>query len=185
MQGSDGDDDDLRAFREAVKDVAPMREADRITHPPPKPRPVPVQSLLDDKATLADSLSDPLEGDAPLEIGEELTYNREGVPVHTLRRLRRGEWVIQDDLDLHNMTTEAARDALAEFLNRAVRRGIRCVRIVHGKGYRSQGGQPVLKGRVAHWLRQRDEVLAYVQARPQDGGGGAVLVLLRGGSRAG
>jgi DNA-nicking Smr family endonuclease len=84
---------------------------------------------------------------------------------------------------LHNLTTVEARAALAAFLNLSVRRGVRCVRIVHGKGYRSSGGQPVLKGRVAHWLRQRDEVLAYVQARPVDGGGGAVLVLLRGSGR--
>jgi DNA-nicking Smr family endonuclease len=177
------DDEDLRAFREEVKDVAPIRVAPRIEQPVRKPPPVPVQSLLDDQAALADSLSDPLEGDVPLEIGEELTYHREGVPAQTLRRLRRGEWSIQDDLDLHNLTTVEARAALAAFLNLSVRRGVRCVRIVHGKGYRSSGGQPVLKGRVAHWLRQRDEVLAYVQARPVDGGGGAVLVLLRGSGR--
>ena len=179
------DDDDLRAFHEAVQGVAPLRRPPRVQREVPRPPPLPVQTLRDEREVLAASLSDPLEADAPLEIGEELTYHREGVPGNTLRRLRRGDWVIQDQLDLHDLTVDAAREALAAFLHRCVRRGLRCVRVVHGKGYRSPGGQPVLKGRVAHWLRQRDEVLAYVQARPQDGGGGAVLVLLRGSAARG
>lgn len=179
------DDEDLRAFHEAVKGVAPIRVTPKVERDQPRPPPIPVQSILDDQAVLLDSLSDPLEGETPLEIGEELTYVREGVPTQTLRRLRRGDWVVQESLDLHGLTSDEAREALAACLHRSVRRGIRCLRIVHGKGYRSAGGHPVLKGRVAHWLRQRDEVLAYVQARPEDGGGGAVLVLLRGSSRAG
>ncbi len=178
------DDDDLEAFREAVKGVAPIKAPVRVQAETPKPPPVPVQSLLDDQAVLADSLSDPLESDVVLDIGEELTYRREGVPPNTLRKLRRGQWVIQDDIDLHSLTVDQARAALATFLHRGVRTGVRCVRVVHGKGYRSAGGQPVLKGKVAHWLRQRDEVLAYVQARPEDGGGGALVVLLRGTARA-
>lgn len=177
------DDDDLDVFREAIRDVAPLKVPPRVEKPVVRPPPVPVQSLLDDAAVLVDSLSDPLESDIGLEIGEELTYRREGVPPNALKRLRRGEWVIQDNLDLHGMTVDAARGLLASFLHTAVRRGIRCIRVVHGKGYRSVGGMPVLKGKVAHWLRQRDEVLAYVQARPEDGGGGALLVLLKSGTR--
>lgn len=178
------EDDDLEAFREAVKGVAPIRVPPRVTAEPVKPPPVPVQSILDDQAVLADSLSDPLDGEFALDIGEELTYRREGVPPNTLRKLRRGHWSVQDYIDLHSLTVEQARSALAAFLHRGVRAGIRCVRVVHGKGYRSPGGLPVLKGKVAHWLRQRDEVLAYVQAKPEDGGGGALVVLLRGTSRA-
>lgn len=177
---AESDEDDLDALLEAYRDVAPIRVTPRVERDAPRPPPVPVHSRLDDEAVLADSLADPLEEDVAVEIGDELTYRREGVPVQTLRRLRRGEWSIQDNLDLHNLTVEEARPLLAQFLARSVRAGIRCVRVVHGKGYRSQGGRPVLKGKVAHWLRQRDEVLAYVQARPADGGGGALLVLLRG-----
>jgi DNA-nicking Smr family endonuclease len=99
--------------------------------------------------------------------------------------LRRGEWALQDQLDLHGLTVEEARALLASFLSNSVKRGMRCIRIVHGKGMRSASGEPVLKRKVAGWLAQRDEVLAYVQARQVDGGGGAVMVLLRGARRSG
>jgi DNA-nicking Smr family endonuclease len=179
------DDDDLDAFREVLRDVAPLKVPPRVVTEPPRPAPIPTMSRRDEEAVLADSLSDPLDGETLLEIGEELTYRRDGIPSNVLKRLRRGEWVIQDNLDLHGLTVDAARPLLAGFLHASVRRGVRCVRIVHGKGYRSAGGTPVLKGKVAHWLRQRDEVLAYIQARPEDGGGGALLVLLKGGTGTG
>lgn len=179
------DDDDLDAFREVLRDVAPLKAPPRVVAETPRPAPVPTMSRRDEEAVLADSLSDPLDGETLLEIGEELTYRRDGIPSNVLKRLRRGEWVIQDNLDLHGLTVDAARPLLATFLHASVRRGVRCVRIVHGKGYRSAAGTPVLKGKVAHWLRQRDEVLAYIQARPEDGGGGALLVLLKGGGGSG
>ncbi|MBI1398446.1 MAG: DNA mismatch repair protein MutS [Betaproteobacteria bacterium] len=174
------DDDDLLAFREAVQGAERLKPTPRVEHEPPRVEPVPVHTRRDERAVLEDSLTDPLEDDNAVDIGDELTYRRDGIPGQTLRKLRRGEWAVQDDLDLHSMTVDEARSMLAGFLSRCVRTGIRCVRVVHGKGYRSQGGRPVLKGKVAHWLRQRDEVLAYVQARPADGGSGALLVLLRG-----
>jgi DNA-nicking Smr family endonuclease len=179
------DDDDLDAFREVLRDVSPLKVPPRVVAETPRPAPIPTMSRRDEEAVLADSLSDPLDGETLLEIGEELTYRRDGIPPNVLKRLRRGEWVIQDNLDLHGLTVDAARPLLANFLHASVRRGVRCVRIVHGKGYRSAGGMPVLKGKVAHWLRQRDEVLAYIQARPEDGGGGALLVLLKGGTGTG
>ena len=179
------DDDDLDAFREVLRDVAPLKVPPRVVVEPPRPAPIPTMSRRDEEAVLADSLSDPLDGETLLEIGEDHTYRRDGIPPNVLKRLRRGEWVIQDNLDLHGLTVDAARPLLATFLHASVRRGVRCVRIVHGKGYRSAGGMPVLKGKVAHWLRQRDEVLAYIQARPEDGGGGALLVLLKGGTGTG
>ena len=86
----------------------------------------------------------------------------------------------QDELDLHGLTVEEARPALGEFLARCVRRGLRCVRVIHGKGLRSRNREPVLKRRVAGWLMHREDVLAFCQARGPDGGGGAVVVLLRG-----
>jgi len=97
-----------------------------------------------------------------------------------LRRLRRGHWVIQEELDLHGLTVNEAHALLSSFLNQCVRRGLRCVRIVHGKGLRSKNREPVLKRKVAGWLIQREEILAYCQARQADGGSGAVVVLLKG-----
>jgi DNA-nicking Smr family endonuclease len=178
------DDDDASAFRQEVKDVAPIKAKARVVAPPKQPPPIPVQSALDEREALADSLSDRIADEIRLDIGEELSWRRDGIPPDTLRKLRRGHWALQDDLDLHGLTVDQARPLLAAFLGGAVRRGLRCIRIVHGKGHRSASGEPVLKRKVAGWLAQRDEVLAYVQARPEDGGGGAVLVLLKGLRRA-
>jgi DNA-nicking Smr family endonuclease len=176
-------DDDASAFFEEVKDVAPIRAKQRVAPPPKQPPPVPVHSARDEREALADSLSDAVADEIRLETGEELAWRRDGIPHDTLRRLRRGEWALQDQLDLHGLTVEEARGLLASFLEACVKRGLRCVRIVHGKGYRSANGEPVLKRKVAGWLAQRDAVLAFVQARPEDGGGGAVMVLLRGARR--
>jgi DNA-nicking Smr family endonuclease len=173
------DDDDLSAFLAEVGDARPLKAKPRASHARPAPPPIPRQSLLSEQEALADSLSDSLPADLEVETGEELSYRRNGIASDVLRKLRRGQWAIQDDLDLHGLVVDDARALLAAFLAQAVRRGLRCVRVVHGKGYRSASGEPVLKGKVAGWLAQRDEVLAYIQARPQDGGGGAVVVLLR------
>lgn len=172
--------DDLSAFLDEVRDVAPIKPRDRIVVPPPKPPPVPVQSLLDDRAALADSLSDNVPDEIAAESGEELSFRRNGIGHDTVRKLRRGHWSIQDNLDLHGLVVEEARALLSDFLHESIKRGLRCVRIVHGKGYRSANGEPVLKRKVASWLTQRDAVLAYVQAKPADGGSGAVVVLLKG-----
>ena len=180
MMAKDPPPDDLSAFLAEVRDVAPIKPRDRIVVPPPKPPPVPVQSLLDDHAALADSLSDNVPDEIAAESGEELSFRRNGIGHDIVRKLRRGHWVIQDDLDLHGLVVDAARGLLSAFLHNSVKRGLRCVRIVHGKGYRSANGEPVLKRKVASWLIQRDAVLAYVQAKPADGGSGAVVVLLKG-----
>jgi DNA-nicking Smr family endonuclease len=119
-------------------------------------------------------------GDSGTETGEELAFQRNGISPQTLRRLRRGHWVIQDELDLHGLTTAEARPLVVEFLNHCLRNGLRCVRIIHGKGLRSRNREPVLKQKVANWLMQRDEILAFCQARRTEGGGGAVVVLLKG-----
>lgn len=178
-------DDDLAAFLAEVGDAQPLKAKPRVNHHRQAPPPIPRQSLRAEQDALADSLSDTVPADLELETGEELSYRRDGIPADVLRKLRRGQWTIQDDLDLHGLVVEDARALLAAFLAQAVRRGLRCVRVVHGKGYRSASGTPVLKGKVAGWLAQRDEVLAFIQARPQDGGGGAVVVLLRAARGAG
>ena len=97
------------------------------------------------------------------------------------RMLRRGHWVIQDEIDLHGLTAPEAHALLAAFLAASLRRGLRCVRVIHGKGLRSKNREPVLRNKVARWLMQRDEVLAYCQARRTEGGSGAVVVLLKAG----
>ena len=96
-----------------------------------------------------------------------------------VRKLRRGHWVLQDELDLHGARSDEARELVGDFLRDALRRGLRCVRVIHGKGLGSKDRQPVLKGKVRKWLMQRDEVIAFCSARAADGGSGAVVVLLR------
>ena len=172
--------DEVDLFRAHVRDVVPLAAPARAHHERPRPSPVPEQRLRDDRETLEESLSPEVPWDAGLETGEELVYRRNGVGEQTLRKLRRGFWVNQDELDLHGLTVEEARPALGEFLARCVRRGLRCVRVIHGKGLRSRNREPVLKRRVAGWLMHREDVLAFCQARGPDGGGGAVVVLLRG-----
>jgi DNA-nicking Smr family endonuclease len=114
-----------------------------------------------------------------LDTDHELSYARAGIGPDTLRKLRRGHWVIQGQLDLHGMRREEAREALAEFLRNAVKRGLRCVRIIHGKGLGSVNKEPVLKSKVRSWLVQKEEVIAFCQARAADGGAGALVVLLK------
>lgn len=178
------EDDSLELFRDAVKDVKPIVKPQPGVANRPRPEPLPRQRIIDEAQVLRDSLSDAFSADAALDIGEGLAYLREGVPRQTLRKLRSGQWTIQDKLDLHGMRSDEARALLAAFLSSCVRRGLRCVLIVHGKGMRSANGEPVLKRRVASWLVQRDEVLAYIEARPADGGSGAVVVLLKSAKRA-
>lgn len=129
---------------------------------------------------MEDSLSDAPAWELGLEDGDELQFLRNGLSAQHLRKLRRGHWVVQDHLDLHGLTVPESRQLLAGFLSHCLREGLRCVRIVHGKGLRSPNREPILKKKVAGWLMQRDEVLAYCQAPAAAGGGGAVLVLLRG-----
>ena len=172
-------EDDVALFRAAVRDAVPLRAPARRASARPAHPPVPVQSLLDEHAALDESRNAVLNDETALETGEDVAYVREGVSRQVLRRLRRGHWVVQDQLDLHGLTRAEAREALAEFLRAAVGRARRCVRIVHGKGLGSKNREPVLKGKVKVWLARREEVLAFCQAPPAQGGSGAVLVLLR------
>ncbi len=178
---SRADDSDL--FRQAVGDVRPLGSTARVLHARRLPKPIPQQRLRDEREALIDSLSDDIPLEALLETGEALAYVRNGISRQVLRALRRGHWVIQGELDLHGLTVAAARPLLAEFLSLSLKRDARCVRIIHGKGLRSKNREPVLKQKVANWLMQRDEVLAFCQARPVDGGGGAAIVLLKSSTR--
>ncbi|HCK80380.1 MAG TPA: Smr/MutS family protein [Candidatus Competibacter sp.] len=168
---------DRELFRRTVGAVRPLR-CDRIDPVALRATPIPRFSLADERQVLADMVSDYFEP-ADLETGEELYYRREGVQQAVLRKLRRGQFQVGAVLDLHGMTAAAARDALAVFLQRARRDNLHCVRIIHGKGNGSRHRGPVLKQKINHWLRQRDEILAFCSARAVDGGTGAIYVLLR------
>ena len=173
----------LSAWSEWLPDVVPLPPLNRAHTPKPKPRPIAAQRLRDDRAVLHESLSDRDAWEVGLEAGDELNFLRPGLATTTLRKLRRGHWLIQRELDLHGLTVDEARSALVAFLNDCLRDGARCVRIIHGKGLGSKNREPVLKRKVANWLMQRDEILAFCQARRSEGGSGAAVVLLRGVKR--
>lgn len=175
--------DDADLLREALKDVAPIACSGRVVHEKPRRKPVPAQHLKDERQALADSLSERVPLELALESGEELVFVRDGLGTQVLRKLRRGHWVVQDHLDLHGLRSEEARTLLVAFLNESLRRGRRCVRIVHGKGLGSRNREPVLKKKVAGWLARREEVLAFCQAPANEGGSGAALVLLKASPR--
>ena len=168
--------EDLQLFQQAVGKVR------RIDHhaPParPQPSPEPTQSRLDEArvpAELMRSLIDPAE----IEVGEELSYLKQGLSPRLLRRLKRGHFSIADEIDLHQMTVEVARGAIKQFLGECQRHGKLCVRIIHGKGLRSRAQGPVLKRLTDSMLRHRNDVLAFASAPPAEGGTGAVIVLLK------
>jgi DNA-nicking Smr family endonuclease len=174
------DPDDLEALRRELADVRPLAHRRRVAPHRVAPPPVPAQTRRDERAALAESLSGSIGPDEGLESGVELSYLREGVSRLVLRRLRRGHWVVQDGLDLHGMNRVEAGAQVAHFVRASAARGLRCVRIVHGKGLGSKNREPVLKGKLRAWLAPRDEVLAFCQAPPAEGGSGALLVLLKG-----
>jgi DNA-nicking Smr family endonuclease len=171
-------------FRNAVGDVRPMPEHGR--RPPSRPgaAPYPVFRERDEREALASSLSDGVDGETLIDSDEALSFFRPGVGSQAVRRLRRGEWSVQAHLDLHGMTRDQARAAVGAFLRDAQRDGLRCVRIVHGKGLGSVNRMPVLKNLTRRWLMQSSQVLAFAQARAVDGGAGALLVLLAGAPSA-
>ncbi|MFI5444329.1 Smr/MutS family protein [Polaromonas sp. UC242_47] len=142
------------------------------------PAPIPVQQQRDEEAVMREALSDGFDAETLLDTDEALSFRRPGMGPDVVRKLRRGNWSIQRQIDLHGLRREDARDTLSLFIREAHKAGLRCVRVVHGKGLGSPGKTPVLKGRVQSWLIQKTEVLAFVQARPAEGGAGALVVLL-------
>ena len=168
-------------FRDAVGPVQAItsRHHDRRWHMPDPPEPLPLQHWLDEERVLRESISDDFDVSTLLDTDDQLSFRRPGIGVEITRRLRAGHWSIQRQLDLHGLRVDEARETLGEFIRLAHRTGMRCVRVVHGKGLGSPGKNPVLKSRVQRWLVQKSEVLAFVQARPMDGGAGALVVLLQ------
>ena len=165
-------------FLQAVKNARPLNVDVPFTEKT-YPKPIAKQFIIDEKQALKDSLSDDFYPAHELESGEELLYLRTGQSPDVLSKLRRGFWVVQAQIDLHGLISDEAREYVAEFLSSCKKRNIRCVRIVHGKGLGSRNREPVLKHKLRNWLMQKDEVIAYAQAKPEDGGSGAVIVLLK------
>ncbi len=172
-------DPELALFRDAVAGAQVLAPPDRVLLRRAPPPPVPRQRLRDERAALLESLSDSVDLDSLLETDERLSYRAPGIGPDVLRKLRRGHWVIQAELDLHGLRRDEARAALLEFTHDAQQRGARCLRVIHGKGLGSPGREGVLKHKVRTWLLQMRDVLAFCQAGPHDGGAGALIVLLR------
>lgn len=166
-------------FQAAIGKVQAMAPPQRAELAPARPLPIPKQQLLDDAAALQEAISDEVDITTLLDTDDQLSFRRPGIGVEVTQRLRAGHWSIQRQLDLHGLRTDEAREALGQFIRHAHKTGLRCVRVVHGKGLGSPGRTPVLKSRVQRWLVQKHEVLAFVQARPAEGGAGALVVLLQ------
>lgn len=178
--GKDDVDDELALFREAVRDAVPLRVEPRHRPIVRKPPPVPAQRLLDEQQALRESYEADFDDDEPPETGQSESYLASGIGRDVLRKLRRGAWRVERELDLHGLTKEGARVEVDQFMQQCIKQRWRCVRIVHGKGLGSRDRVPVLKGRVRLWLARRAEVMAYCEPPEARGGGGAILVLLRG-----
>ena len=168
-----------RLFELAVGPVKPLPDTGRIPPPMGNVAPLPVQRQLDEASVMREALSDEFDIETLLHTDELLSYRRPGLGPEVVRKLREGRWSIQRHIDLHGLRTDEAREALGRFVRECHQNGLRCVRVVHGRGLGSPGRTPVLKGRVLRWLVQKSEVMAFVQARPAEGGAGALVVLLR------
>ena len=166
-------------FARAAGQVQPLAVPARVTLVRELPPPVPVQLKLDEQRVLQEALSDEFDTSTLLDVDDAMSYRRPGVGTDVTRKLRRGDWSIQREIDLHGLRRDDAREALGEFIREAHRQGLRCLRVVHGKGLGSPGKTPVLKGKVQGWLVQKNEVMAFVQARASEGGAGALVVLLK------
>jgi DNA-nicking Smr family endonuclease len=176
-------DDEIVLFREATRDVKPLSIPPKIDERPNKPKATARFTRADRHAVLRESLDPHLNpvliDPALLDTGDELAFRRPGIPETLLRKLRRGYFSVDAELDLHGLTSPQARNALREFIAYELTRGSRCVRVIHGKGLGSGPRGPVLKNVVNIWLRRTEVVVAFGSARPLDGGSGAVYVLLQ------
>ncbi len=165
-------------FARAVGVVQPLPDRKQARLPQAAAAPVAKQRQKDEAAVLRDALSDEFDVSTLLDTDEALSFRRPGIGPDVTHKLRKGDWSIQREIDLHGLRSDEARVALAEFIRQAHRQGLRCVRVVHGKGLGSPGKTPVLKSKVHSWLVQKNQVMAFVQAKPAEGGAGALVVLL-------
>ena len=171
-------DRERRQFELAIGAVKPLKAAPRADLRPEPPAAYPRQKELDEARALVEAMSDEVDVETLLLTDDGLGFRRPGVSLDVLGHLRKGKWSIQDQLDLHGLRRDEAREAVGAFIRSAEQRGLRCLRVIHGKGNGSPGREPVLKSKVHKWLAQRQEVIAFAQAAGPQGGAGAVIVLL-------
>jgi len=172
------DEEDSVLFRQAMAGVRRLKTDQRL-HTPSRPKPIKRHTAIDEQPQTMDTLSDDYEPYSDNDQANE-SFARAGIQKQLLKKLRLGKIPIEDELDLHGYRVEQARQTLGDFLNHCREHGLRCVRIIHGKGLSSQQ-PPILKGKTRHWLQQRDDVLAFCPAHRTGGGDGAVYVLLKRG----
>jgi DNA-nicking Smr family endonuclease len=170
---------EANVFRKEMQDAVILPPGNRRSMAPKIPPPYPFQTALDEQAALVESLSDEINIENLLDTDANLSFRRDHISPEIVRKLRKGHWSIKAQLDLHGLRTDEARQSLVLFLNNCLKNDWRCVRVIHGKGLGSPDREPVLKGKVLRWLVQRNEILAFCQARPNDGGSGALIVLLK------
>lgn len=166
-------------FQAAVGKVKRMPDRGLANLAPKPPAPIPKQHQLDEAAAYQEAISDEVDVTTLLDTDDQLSFRRPGVGADVTQKLRKGKWSIQKQIDLHGLRSDEARETLTAFIREAHKQGIRCVRVVHGKGLGSPGKSPVLKEKVHRWLVQKTEVVAFVQAQPAQGGAGALVVLLQ------
>jgi len=171
-------DDDADIFRRAVTDAKPLRSGDRVEEPKKRLKPKARFTRADEALVLRESLEDDFDT-MERSNADSMRFSRPSVGRRTMRKLSRGRFSVQAEIDLHGMTVAEAKPRLSDFIDNCARQGLLCVRIVHGKGLGSGQRGPVLKNSVYHWLRKWNPVLAFVSARQVDGGTGAVYVLLQ------
>lgn len=178
MSDSKDNKNNTSSFAELIDGVKVLSNDDKVVHNTPKPRPIPQQSHHDQQKVMQELLVSPTEHE-DMQPGDSLSYVKSGIQKNVFRKLKRGQYSIEAELDLHGLTRLESQQQLNEFVNECREHGIRCVRIIHGKGYGSSNQGPVIKPLVNQWLQRRDEILAFCSARPADGGTGAVYVLLK------
>ena len=169
---------DQNLFTRAIGKVQPLPSPNKAHLPTPPRAPVATQREKDEAQVIHDSLSDEFDVSTLLDTDDALSFRRPSVGPEVTRKLRKGDWAIQREIDLHGFRSDEARLALTTFIRDAHKHGLRCVRVVHGKGLGSPGKTPVLKSKVHSWLVQKNQVMAFVQAKPAEGGAGALVVLL-------
>ena len=167
---------DSALFLETIGKVTPIKSDKRSIVSTQKPKPYPKKNTphIADKLTLTQS--GPVHA---LHAEDTFSYTAPGLQKNVLKKMRRGHYGLDAELDLHGLTSAEARRELIKFLHYCEQDGCRCVRIIHGKGYRSENNLPVLKNDINIWLRQHQEVQAFCSTTQKDGGAGAVFVLLR------
>ena len=181
MSQRDGSNSNITPrFADLLSNVKPLRtdQTNQVESRAPKPDPIPKETIKDQQRVLKEALEVSPEFE-DIQPGDSLSFCRPGIQKSIYRKLKKGQYSIGAELDLHGMTIAEAQAALSQFINAVRKENIRCVRIIHGKGFRSSNSGPRLKPMVNQWLRQRNEILAFSSARPIDGGTGAVYVLLK------